>query len=403
VGNLFISEGNRLSRITPAGNLAAAISYSIDSMGAYVSRDGPWGTASVGRAGDLALMPDGNFAILDSLAGAVRLVSPLLTMTTLAGAGAINGYVDGLGASARFAPRTESANSKLTFGLGGLLLADAGNHRLRRIDVNSGRVETVAGNGSDGSDDGSALAASFGWPQGLASDGQGNLYVSDLTEHVIRRVSSSGVVTTIAGKAGQRGYADGSATAARFSTPYGLVIDSKGNLIVADTGNGVFRRIAPDGSVTTLAGKAGELGFVNGNGAEARLMSLMSLAIDKEDDVYFTENMHSVRKLSPSGDVSTVAGAPYAPGSVDDIAAFARFSNPRGLAVDARGNVYVCDTGNGTVRRLSPDGYVTTVLGQPGVSILKPGVGGSLNGPLAIAVSSEGRLFLLSEGAIVGD
>jgi sugar lactone lactonase YvrE len=320
----------------------------------------------------------------------------------LAGAGPISGYVDGVGSLARFDPQALNGTD-MVVGFGGVLLADAGNSRLRRISPDSGRVETLAGNGKNGSDDGSALAASFGWPHGMALDRGGNLYVTDLTEHVIRRISASGVVTTVAGKPGQRGSADGVGSAARFDTPYSVVVDSLGNLIVADTGNGVFRRITPDGGVTTLAGKVGELGFSNGKGAEVRLMYVQAMVIDKDDNIYFTENMHTVRKLSPSGEVTTFAGAPYSPGSVDDLAPFARFSSPRNLAMDARGNVYVCDSGNGTVRRISPDGYVTTVMGQPGASILQLGVGGSLNGPLAIAVSPEGRLFVLSEGAIVGD
>jgi sugar lactone lactonase YvrE len=375
----------------------------VAGTGNFISRDGAWDTASVGWAGALALLPNGSLALLDSKVGAVRVVSPLLTVTTLAGGGAIIGFVDGIGASARFHPEVINGVS-MVFRPSGLVLADAGNRRLRRISVDTGRVDTLAGTGTWGSVDGTTLSATFSWPRSVALDSSGNLYVADGFENVIRRISVTGVVTTLAGKAGQAGSADGFGAEARFSTPHSLVVDSKGNVMVADQGNAVLRRITPDGSVTTLVGKAGEGGFVNGKGAEARLGSVMQMAIDKDDNLYFTEGgFHTVRKVSPSGDVSTLAGAPYSPGSVDDVAPFARFSTPTSLAVDARGNVYVCDTGNGTVRRISPDGYVTTVLGQPGTSVLQLGIGGSLNGPLAIAVSPEGRLFLLSEGAIVGD
>lgn len=181
-----------------------------------------------------------------------------------------------------------------------------------------------------------------------------------------------------------------------------MVVDSKGHLILADTQNFVLRRIAPDGTVTTLAGKAGEGGNVNGMGSEARLGLVKYLAIDAADNVYFTEHTNAIRKLTPSGEVVPVAGAPYAIGHIDDLGAFARFNNPAGLAFDAYGNLYVADTGNNAIRRITPGGQVSTVIGGP-LAALQPGLGGNINQPTSITVTPAGRLIFLSEGAIVGD
>jgi DNA-binding beta-propeller fold protein YncE len=165
----------------------------------------------------------------------------------------------------------------------------------------------------------------------------------------------------------------------------------------------VFRKVTPDGTVTTIAGKTGEYGYANGVGSEARLQSVRYMAIDAADNVYFTEYANGIRKLSPSGEVSPVAGAPYSAGLIDDLGAFARFNSPAGLAFDTRGNLYVADSGNNAIRRITPSGQVSTVLGGGAAAALQPGLNGNINQPTGIVVTPAGRLVFISEGAIVGD
>jgi sugar lactone lactonase YvrE len=344
-------------------------------------------------------LPNGSVAFFDNGGSTVRIVSPAAEVATLAGGGRSGGFADGVGAAARFNIQNNQTSLVVMPG-GAVALADSGNWRIRRMALATNLVETVAGSGVSSSVDGPVSVATFVYPQALASDAAGNLYVGDAG--AVRRISNTGVVSTFAGKPSDYGSADGVGTLARFGQPAGMAMDSHGNLIVADSGNFVIRRIAPDGTVTTLAGKAGQPGYVNGLGSEARLGNVTYLAIDNADNVYFTDSNHAIRKVSPGGEVSPVAGAPYSSGLIDDLGAFARFNGPKGLAFDARGNLYVADSSNNAIRRITPGGQVSTVMG--GLSgVLQPGLGGSINQPSAIAVTPVGRLIFLSEGAIVGD
>jgi sugar lactone lactonase YvrE len=402
-GNLWVSDPLRLSRITPAGNVATATRTLYDSNGRPLSRDGVGQSASVVQPGPLASMPSGAIALADRGDFTVRLVTPNASVMTLAGGGLIRGFADGAGGSARFGWYTFFGVDLLPRDDGTVLIGDNGNYRLRRLTLATGQVDTFAGVNSAGSVDGLLQDAKFVYPTGMAADAAGNLYVSDISEHVIRRISASGVVSTLAGKPGESGSSDGTGAGARFYGPAGIAMDSQGNLIVADAYNGVIRRVTPAGVVTTLAGKAGDHSYVNGTGIEARLVNVWQLAIDRDDNVFFTDGTHAIRRLAPSGEVTTYSGAPYSPGNMDDVGAFARFNQPGAVALDARGNVYVADTGNSTVRRIGPDGYVTTVIGRAGVAMLQSGINGTVNGPYGLAVTRAGRLIMATEGAIIGD
>src|ERR1043166_3677051 len=214
---------------------------------------------------------------------------------------------------------------------------------------------TLAGlAGSFGSTDGTGSAARFVYPYGLATDSAGNVYVADGYNHTIRKITPVGVVTTLAGLAGSVGSADGTGSAARFNFPTGVATDSAGNVYVADTSNYTLRKITPAGVVTTLAGLAGSLGSADGTGSAARFNNPYGVATDLAGNVYVADTFNStIRKITPAGVVTTLAGpvGSFSFGSADGTSSAARFYLPSGVATGSAGNVYVADTSNHTIRK----------------------------------------------------
>ena len=203
----------------------------------------------------------------------------------------------------------------------------------------------------DGYADGAAGAARFSAPWGIAVDRAGNVYVAENRNATVRKVAANGDVSTIAGKAGEHGYVDGVGGAARFAFPTGLALDAAGILYVGDNGNGVIRRVAPDGTVSTV-----------GDGRAPIIRGVGGVALDAAGDLYVSDYAnHTVVKFSRSGSVTPLAGQIGASGNRDGQGADARFSNPFALAVDSKGNVFVSDDGNGLIRTVAPDGTVRTV------------------------------------------
>src|SRR5208283_2248252 len=224
-------------------------------------------------------------------------------------------------------------------------------------------ISTLAGGGY-GSSDGTGTGASFYYPTGVAVDASGNLYVADTNNHTVRKITPAGVVTTLAGTAGVQGSADGSGPAASFNRPEGVAVDAAGNIYVADTNNSTIRKITPAGAVTTLAGSPGSAGSADGSGSSARFNSPFGLAIDGAGNLYVGDmGNQTIRKVTPAGVVSTIAGAPGVGGSADGSGASARFSNPGAVAVDAAGDVFVADSLNCTIRSITAKGVVTTLAG----------------------------------------
>ena len=216
-----------------------------------------------------------------------------------------------------------------------------------------GYVSTLAGNAIPGSADGAGAAASFNNPYGVAVDTAGNVYVADTSNHTIRKTSPAGVVTTLAGTANSPGPNDGTGANARFNFPSGVAVDTAGNVYVAD-GNHTVRKISSVGVVTTLAGTAGSPGPADGTGANARFSLPSGVAVDTAGNVYVADlNNHTIRKISPAGAVSTLAGSPGNSGPNDGTGAVARFNFPSGVAVDTAGNVYVADFNNHTIRKIN--------------------------------------------------
>jgi hypothetical protein len=236
----------------------------------------------------------------------------------------------------------------------------------------------------------------------VAVDPAGNTYVADNDNNTIRKISPAGEVTTLAGAPGESGNVDGVGINARFDDPEGIAVDAAGNVYVADTDNNTIRKITPAGLVTTLAGSPDETGSADGTGVNARFDEPDGIAVDAAGNVYVADTDNStIRKITPQGIVSTLAGQANEEGDADGTGAAARFSFPRDLDIDAQGNLYVLDSGNHTVRKITPLGEVSTVVGDgiPGVLLgtLPGGLGDSLRG---IAVSNKALLITSNNGVL---
>lgn len=247
--------------------------------------------------------------------------------------------------------------------VGGLYLLLSKWHRPVQSATRAGwaaRVATVAGDGSPGARDGAAAGASFGEPYGVAVGPDGSVYVSDAGEsNRIRKVTPRGEVQTLAGA--REGFADGAGEAAAFNTPSGLALDATGNLYVADTGNNRVRRVTREGAVTTLAGD-GAAGFRDGAGTQAQFDAPVGVAVGHEGEVYVADTYNDrVRVIAKDGSVRTLAGT-GTPGHADGGALDAAlFDTPCGLAIAGTGEVYVADTGNNRLRKITKDGQVSTL------------------------------------------
>lgn len=263
-------------------------------------------------------------------------------------------------------------------------------------------VSTYAG-AEIGHRDGPRQDARFAFPAGLAFDSRGNLYLgAEHGDHSIRVISPEGDVRTLAGDLD--GFADGPARDARFRSPRGLAVDPQGNVFVADSGNHRIRKISPNGDVTTLAG--GWSGFKDGPAAEAQFLNPSDVALDSTGNLYVADSgNHRIRLLAADGTVSTLAGG--AAGNLDGQASQARFSGPAALARDGQGALFIVDSGNGAIRKLTSGGTVSTVAKVGGsVSIVGGPDGGGLRGwtstgPRDVAVAADGTLYVAVSWHIV--
>lgn len=300
----------------------------------------------------------GNLYVTDSSTATVQVVAPSGTVTLLAGTSGQTGSVDGTGAAARF----NNPAGVVVLANGSLAVVESANSTIRLITP-SGVVTTLAGSPTArGNTDGPGATATFSTPFGLARDSSGNLFVADAGNHTIRRVTPAGVVSTLAGSPGSAGTADGTGSAARFNQPMGVAVDSAGNVYVADTGNSLIRKITPAGAVTTIAGVVGISGAQSGPASSSLFTQPQGVAVDAAGNVYIADTgNHSIRRLTPDGTVSTLAGLSRVAGNQDGSGGDGWFSQPRSINVDATGNLIVADTGNAALRRITTAGFVTTV------------------------------------------
>lgn len=442
-GNLFVSDrGNHvIRRVTPAGDVStfagqAGVSGSTDGTGVAARFLFPSGLAFDPASGMLFVADSGNHTI--------RRITPAGDVTTWAGSATRSGEVDGAGGAARFSfPQGLAVDAS-----GFVWVADTGNDTIRRIVGANATVTTFAGS-FEGWNDGVGTAARFDSPFDVAVDSAGDLYVVDSGNHVIRKVTREGLVSTMAGEPYEAGRVDATGTAARFDSPWGIDVAPNGDIYVADSSNDTIRKITRSGVVTTVAGSgaygrtnavgtqasfafptglaidrgvifvadrqnhairriavslqvttfAGATpsnGTADGVGTSARFHYPQNAAFDRAGNLYVADTASTIRKITPDGVVSTFAGAPGTPGSTDGSRAEARFRFPSGVAVDATDNVWVADTSNHTIRKITPDGVVTTVAGLVGTAGKADGVGtqARFNYPWALAFDSPGNLYI---------
>lgn len=257
--------------------------------------------------------------------------------------------------------------------------------------ISRAQVSTFAGNGIAGKTDGPAASAQFDHPNGIAFDKAGNMYVSDWSNHVIRKINTAGIVSTFAGT-GVAGYQDGPATSAQFFEPWGLAIDASDNIYVGDAKNNRIRKITPTGIVSTLAGSGGA-GFADGAGAMAMFYYPSAVGVDAAGNVYVGDgNNHRIRKITPSGVVSTLAGTGVS-GLADGAVTSASFNVPNCMAVSPSGDVYVTDVWNHAIRKIS-GGVVSTLAGGSIGSSDGKGALASFNNPHGIFLDADGNLFV---------
>jgi len=400
-GNLFIADGEnyRIRKVTPDGVISTLAALTAGASSVSL-------TYPTGMAVDSA----GNIFAAFSPAGFVRKATPDGLISTVAGNGTFGSSGDG-------GPATAAAMNPI-----GVAVDPAGNifigedHRIRKIG-RDGIIWTVAGDGTAGfsGDGGAALAARLYSTGRLAADSGGNLLIADSRNRRIRKITPAGMISTVAGNGLYYFGGDGgSATAGWLRYPGGVAVDLSGNIFISDAGNQRIRRVAPNGIISTLAGN-GVLGF-SGDGGPATAASLYDaagLAADAAGNVFFADvNNYRVRKVTPNGGITTVAGrdSVYNYSGDGGPATAADLRYPGGVAVDGAGNVFIADTGNYRVRKVTPDGDISTVAGIGSPAGWNPygrpwsfdGVPATLSGVYAdaVAVDSKGNLFIAGGGRV---
>jgi hypothetical protein len=299
--------------------------------------------------------------------------------------------------------------------LGNFYIADAGNERIRKVNA-SGTITTVAGNGYQDSsynggfsgDNGPAINAELNYPRGVAVDVIGNIYIADANNNRIRMVSPSGIITTVAGN-GYAGFSgdNGLAISAELNNPQGVAVDASGNIYIADTANNRIRKVNPSGTITTAAGN-GTQGFSgdDGDATIAELAYPRGVGADASGNIYIPDTLNSrIRKVSTNGIITTVAGVATNGYSGDNgLATSAQLNGPMGATVDATGNIYIADMSNRRIRMVSPNGIITTVAGN-GLSGYSgdygPATSATLFSPWGVAVDASGNLYIADENTRV--
>ena len=445
--------------------LAAQTGYNFTTLagwpGVSGSADGTVGIARFATPTGMAIDSAGNFYVTDTASNTIRKVTSTGTVvSTVVGIKGVLGSQDGPVAQAQFCRPQGLAVDQA----GNIYVADTGNSTVRKITP-GGTVSTLAGAPLvTGSGDGVGASANFKSPGGIAVDISGNVYVADTGNNTVRMITPAGLVTTVAGTAGQTGSGDGLGAAARFSAPNGVAVDRAGNLYVSDSGNGSIRLITSSGAVTTFATGIGALealtidsagnvdvvitgasfdpfqGYgqsicqISPTGVVSTLAALTptiqstdetiryinyfptpvsGVVADGSDNIYATDpGSGMIRKIIPgTGTVNLFAGTDEATGqtgfriaeggtSLDGSVGTARFNSPQGLGFDAAGNLYMVDSASDTIRKMTPTGIVSTFAGTPGRagSIDGPGSNALFNGPTGIALDTAGNLYVADTG-----
>jgi sugar lactone lactonase YvrE len=382
IGNLYVAEyGNSMIRKIDTNNVVTTFAGSD-----YGFIDGSRLESKFAQPSGLTFDNVGNLYIADNGNNRIRKISSSGVVTTIAGSN--SGYLEGRGILARF-----NAPKKISIDLNGnLYVSDNQNHRIRKINID-GLTTTYAGSGSPAFADGNGTAASFYQPEGIDIDRNQNLYIADSRNNRIRKVNSFGVVTTIAGSE-IVGNNNGIGSNATFNFPTDLDIDTIGNIFIADRGNNCIRKIDPMGIVSIYSG-SGEYGYSNGVGNSVSFRGPNGIDIDREGNIFVADaGNHCIRKITPSGFVTTLAGSGSS-GFNNGIGTSATFEFPNDVVVDNQGNVFVADAGNHCIRKITSEGLVTTYSGN-GSGAFQDGIGPNayFNYPRSLAIDNTGNLFV---------
>ncbi len=318
--------------------------------GSYGHTDGTGTAASFGYPYGVTVDSNGNVYVANTQSFKIRKINSVGVVTTLAGSGSI-GSSDGTSMTASFNfPHGVAVDTS-----GNVYVADTVNNKIRKI-TSTGNVTTLAGSGSSGSTDGVGTVANFNQPSGVAVDTSGNVYVTDTYSYKIRKITADGFVTTLAGS-GSYGDTDGTGIAASFRYPYGVTVDKNGNVYVADTESYRIRKITSTGIVTTIAGPD-FIGSGFRSGTIGGTLWPLGVTVDSNGNVYATDETHnSIEKITPSGEFTILAGKYNASsgdkkGSIDGIGTAASFDYPSGIAIDNSGNIFIADTNNNKIRKM---------------------------------------------------
>jgi sugar lactone lactonase YvrE len=440
-GSLYVADHvtHFISKISAAGQVTT-----LAGTGFMGSTDGIGTSAQFSYPSGIAVDNVGNVYVADTGNFTIRKITPNGMVSTLAGMAGMKGSIDGLGPAARF----QSVGDVAIDGSGALIVADMANNAIRRISPD-GVVTTIAGVlPKRGSGDGAALTSQFNSPSGIARDTAGNTYLTDTGNYTIRKLSSGGDVSTFAGKAGTYGAQDGLGTAATFTSPKSISLDPQGSIYVADLS--LIRKVSSAGEVKFFAdaGAVRRPGGARGAPTFSISRDIQSMAFDNRSQLYavdsvdanvtkvsstgtfaaidcgancvpqsiasdtvsnlFVASKGTIRRISADGVAAIVAGS--VPNSTfplggwkDGTGADALFSdNMRSLAVDNSGNIFVCDTGNHVIRKITPSGAVTTIAGKAGIAGTTLGpLPGLLNAPKGIVIDNAGNLYVTTEDAVV--
>ncbi|WP_410210311.1 hypothetical protein [Aquirhabdus sp.] len=389
-GYIYVADmmSSTIRKITPSG----VVTTLAGTSNVFAYADGTGAAAKFDYPQDVAVDKNGNVLVADN--GTIRKITPAGVVTTLAGQFGVRGHEDGIGAAAHFyGPTGVTVDST-----GNVYVADSNNNLIRKITP-AAAVTTIAGM----VDQYGSYGNSAGNPTGAAVDTDGNTYIADCFNNTIRKITSTGVVSILAGIAGKRGSTDGDGSTALFYYPTGVAVDSAGNVYVADSGNNTIRKITSSGAVTTLAGTAGKQGNFDSTGAAAQFYNPHGIAVDQSSNVYVADTSNSsIRKISPTGVVTTIAGMIGnlgMAGSTDGFGFNAEFFQPTGIAVDKSGNVYVADSENSTIRKISGN-QVTTFAGTAGIQGALDGTGSTAQFyyPTGISTDSSGNVYVADAG-----
>ena len=385
-GNLYVVDQNNFTiRKIDSNDTVTTIAGQVGNAG---SANGQGTNATFSYPTGITSDGQGNLYVTDQYNQTIRKIDSSNNVTTIAGNAGHRGRADGQGTNATF----YHPNGITGDGQGNLYVTDQYNSTIRKIDSNN-NVTTIAGHARNtGSADGQGTNASFNYPNSITRDGQGNLYVTDPSNQTIRKIDSNNNVTTIAGQVGNQGSANGQGTNATFYYPTGITSDSQGNLYVTDLYNETIRKVDSNYTVTTIAGQVGLQGSSDGPAANVDWFITPAITVDGQGNLFVADNVNNdILKIGTNDSVTTIAGQVGNAGSANGQGTNASFNTPNGITVDSKGNLYVADSGNDTIRKIGSNNNVTTIAGQAGISGRANGQGTNATFYYPIGITSDGK------------